>query len=203
MVCKTLFPLIQRVDHGRRFFQRIKVLHHAPENHLPARAGDPTPVSRNLDPLAHPFAKVRERTRALNAAKIERMFAKPFVASLEGHIDSINVVVRIPLSLSTIASASADGGTVASMRFTSLRSLTVILSKEIIVHDLPQRKHALKLPGAHRRSVTGMCFAGPNRLLSCAVDQTVKLWDVQTHSDGDGIEVGEDGEPIVKVWSHS
>lgn len=103
------------------------MLHHAPENHLPTRAGDPTPVSRNLDPLAHPFAKARERTRALNAAKIERMFAKPFVASLEGHIDGINAVVREPSSLSTIASASADGGMAALGRITLPRRYSLFI----------------------------------------------------------------------------
>ncbi len=58
----------------------------------------------------HPFAKPRERSRALVAAKLERMFAKPFLASLEGHSDSVNVIVRKPDGLATIASASADGG---------------------------------------------------------------------------------------------
>ena len=46
--------------------------------------GDPTPTSRNLDLLMHPFARARERMRALNAAKMERIFAKPFVAALGG-----------------------------------------------------------------------------------------------------------------------
>jgi WD40 repeat protein len=79
--------------------------------------------------------------------------------------------------------------------------LLLFCPKEIIVHDLPQRKQILRLPGAHKRSVTGMCFPGPNRLLSCGADQTVKLWDVQVPSDGDGMEVGEDGEVIAKVRS--
>lgn len=67
------------------------------------------------------------------------------------------------------------------------------------MHDLPRRRNILKLPGAHKRSVTGICFAGPNRLLSCGVDQNVKLWDVQASSYGDGMEVDEDGEAIAKV----
>ena len=58
----------------------------------------------------HPFARARERTRALNAAKIERIFAKPFVASLEGHSDAVEVLVRKPKSLTTVASASWNGG---------------------------------------------------------------------------------------------
>lgn len=177
------------------------MLHHPPENHLPARAGDPTPVSRNLDPLAHPFAKARERTRALNAAKIERMFAKPFVASLEGHIDGINSVVRQPSSLSTIASASVDGGTGCPRLSIPHLCRLLFHSKEIIVHDISQRRHIIKLPGAHKRSATGICFAGSNRLLSCGVDQTVKLWDIDVSSDGDGMEMNEDSEVIVKVRS--
>ena len=86
------------------------MLQHAPSIHLPARPGDPKPTSRNLDPLIHPFARARERTRALNAAKIERIFAKPFVDSLEGHIDAVEVLSRKPDSLTTIASGSWDGG---------------------------------------------------------------------------------------------
>ena len=83
------------------------------------RPGDPTPTSRNLNPLMHPFARARERTRALNAAKMDRMFAKPFIASLEGHIDAVEVLCRRPGSLTGIASGSWDGGVcVASSHLT-------------------------------------------------------------------------------------
>jgi DDB1- and CUL4-associated factor 13 len=58
----------------------------------------------------HPFARARERTRALNAAKMDRIFAKPFVDSLEGHIDAVEVLCRKPQSLTTVASGSWDGG---------------------------------------------------------------------------------------------
>ena len=90
--------------------QKISVLQHDPSAHLPMRPGDPTPTSRNLHPLMHPFARARERTRALNAAKIERIFSQPFVASLEGHSDAVEVLVRKPKSLTTVASASWNGG---------------------------------------------------------------------------------------------
>lgn len=73
------------------------------------------------------------------------------------------------------------------------------------MHDLPQRRHILRIPNAHKRSVTGVAFAGPDRLLSCGVDQMVRLWDVQTSSDGHGMEVekDEDGEVIVPVRAHT
>lgn len=59
----------------------------------------------------HPFARARERTRALNAAKMERMFAKPFIAALEGHVDAVETMVRKPDTLDVVASGSWDGGT--------------------------------------------------------------------------------------------
>jgi WD repeat and SOF domain-containing protein 1 len=61
----------------------------------------------------HPFAKARERTRALNAAKLDKIFAKPFVDSLEGHIDAVEVLTKPLESLTTVASGSWDGGAYA------------------------------------------------------------------------------------------
>lgn len=58
----------------------------------------------------HPFARARERIRAVNAAKLERMFAKPFVAAMEAHADAVETLSRRPNSLSEVASASWDGG---------------------------------------------------------------------------------------------
>ncbi|CAE6508267.1 unnamed protein product [Rhizoctonia solani] len=142
---------------------KISVLRHDPKAHLPQRKGDATPITRNLDPLAHPFARARERTRALNAAKIERMFAKPFVASLEGHIDSVYTLATKAGDLETITSGSGDG--------------------EIIVHDLSTRRHLLKFPGAHKGIVSAITYAEGPRLLSCGVDRTIKLWDTSLRSD--------------------
>ncbi|KAJ1300975.1 hypothetical protein OPQ81_003399 [Rhizoctonia solani] len=142
---------------------KISVLQHDPKAHLPQRKGDATPITRNLDPLAHPFARARERTRALNAAKIERMFAKPFVASLEGHIDGVYTLATKAGDLETITSGSGDG--------------------EIIVHDLSTQRHLVKFPGAHKGTVSAITYAEGPRLLSCGVDRTVKLWDTSLRSD--------------------
>lgn len=48
--------------------------------------------------------------RALNAAKMDRMFAKPFIASLEGHIDAVEVLCKKPETVNIVASGSWDGG---------------------------------------------------------------------------------------------
>ncbi len=68
----------------------------------------------------HPFARARERTRALNAAKIERIFAKPFVAAFEGHGEAVETMSRRPESLNAIASGGWDGGMCVSLVTTCL-----------------------------------------------------------------------------------
>lgn len=52
--------------------QKINVINRSLDTHLPSTAGAAAPIHRNLDPALHPFAKQREYTRAVNAAKIER-----------------------------------------------------------------------------------------------------------------------------------
>lgn len=66
-------------------------------------------VPRNYDPALHPFELPREYTRALNATKLDRIFAKPFVASLDGHRDGVNCIAKHPESLSTVLSGACDG----------------------------------------------------------------------------------------------
>lgn len=90
--------------------QKIKALSRSLDVHAPARQGDPAPLSRNLDPALHPFDKPREYTRALNAAKLDRLFAKPFVGALEGHIDGIYSIAKDTNRLNVVASGSGDGG---------------------------------------------------------------------------------------------
>lgn len=91
-------------------FQKIKTLSRSLDNHAPSKLGDAAPQSRNLDPNLHPFDKPREYTRALNAAKLDRLFAKPFVASLDGHIDGVYSLATDLRRLNFVASGSGDGG---------------------------------------------------------------------------------------------
>ena len=58
------------------------------------------PISRNVKSHVNPFEVVREYQRALNATKLERVFAKPFVGSLEGHTDGVSIITKNPLKLS-------------------------------------------------------------------------------------------------------
>lgn len=112
---------------------------------------------RNLDPAQHPFERAREYTRALNATKMERMFAAPFVAQLgKGHVDGVYTMAKDPGSLERFASGSGDG--------------------VVKIWDLTSRDETWSVQ-AHENIVKGMCWTPDRKLLSCASDKTVKLFD--------------------------
>lgn len=66
-------------------------------------------VPRNYDPSLHPFEAAREYTRALNAVKLDKIFAKPFLKNLEGHRDAISCICKHPFQLSVLLSGAYDG----------------------------------------------------------------------------------------------
>ena len=59
--------------------------------------------------ILHPFQKAREYQRALNAAKLEKMFAKPFLDSLNDHSDGVYVLAKNRHNLAHVLSGAADG----------------------------------------------------------------------------------------------
>jgi len=67
-------------------------------------------VFRNFDPNLHTQARAQEYVRALNAAKLDKIFAKPFLAAMSGHIDGISAMAKSPRHLKSILSGSMDGG---------------------------------------------------------------------------------------------
>ncbi|GFS84587.1 DDB1- and CUL4-associated factor 13 [Nephila pilipes] len=114
---------------------------------------------RNFDPTLHPFEVAREYTRALNAVKLERTFAKPFLYSLDGHTDGIQCMLKHPTSLSTLFSGSYDG--------------------EIRMWNLASQKclHSVK---AHDGIIRGMCMPGNEEsILSVGDDKIIKQWSLE------------------------
>ena len=95
-------------------------------------------VFRNYDPGLRSQEKAVEYTRALNAAKLEKVrlfflplnscfvlllfccekfsalvlqiFAKPFIGAMDGHIDAVSCMAKNPNHLKAIFSGSMDGG---------------------------------------------------------------------------------------------
>lgn len=85
------------------------------------------------------------------------MFAAPFVGQLgSGHVDGVYSMAKDPGSLQRFASGSGDG--------------------VIKVWDLTSREEVWQTR-AHENIVKGMCWTGDRRLVSCAADKTVKVWD--------------------------
>ncbi|KAH0482903.1 MAG: hypothetical protein KVP17_004558 [Porospora cf. gigantea B] len=63
----------------------------------------------NPSPVLHPFERAREYQRALIGTKMDRMFAKPLHAVLEGHTDAILCVRRCRTRVSECFTVGADG----------------------------------------------------------------------------------------------
>lgn len=88
---------------------KIKALSRSAES-AQAPGSNVQKLTRNLNPEIHPFERAREYTRALNATKLERMFAQPFLGSFEpGHVDGVYSLAKDPESLEHLASGSGDG----------------------------------------------------------------------------------------------
>lgn len=106
------------------------------------------------------FVYLGEYVRALNATKLDRVFAKPFVGDLAGHREGVTCFAKDPLSLSSLTSGAYDG--------------------EIREWDLITR-NCRRAFVAHEGYVRGICYL-PNRslndkqYLSCGDDKIVKLW---------------------------
>lgn len=109
----------------------------------------------------HPFQKAREYKRALNAVKLEKVFAKPFLASMGHHSDGLTVMAKNRFNFVDMLSGSADG--------------------EIIFWNAPERKPVFQI-NAHMRFVRGLAFANNNPLaadtifVSAGDDKKLHLW---------------------------
>ncbi|XP_028836604.1 DDB1- and CUL4-associated factor 13 [Denticeps clupeoides] len=152
---------------------KVKVLSRNPDDYVRETSKDIHRVPRNYDPTLHPFEVPREYTRALNATKLERVFAKPFVGSLDGHRDGINCMAKHSKSLSILLSGSCDG--------------------ELKLWDLPKRK-CVRTIQAHDGFVRGICsrFCGTS-FFTVGDDKTVKKWNMETPG------YGEREEPLSTI----
>jgi len=88
---------------------KVKTLSRDKEAYVRSTKHDIHKVQANVNPELHPLEAAREYKRALNATKLERVFAKPFVAALDGHSDGVYCLAKHPTRLSCALSGSADG----------------------------------------------------------------------------------------------
>ncbi|KAF9423753.1 rRNA-processing protein sof1, partial [Entomortierella beljakovae] len=142
---------------------KVKVLSRSVEESTRQRSNDIHKIQRNLDPTLHPFEKNREYTRALNAIKVERMMAKPFLGALAGHVDGVYCMAKHPKKLDWLVSGGGDG--------------------DLRLWSLSEQKTLWSTVG-HKAMITGVSsFLEGNRFLSCSNDRTVKIWDPTATSD--------------------
>ena len=138
---------------------KIQTIVRCTEANTRERSGDRFIVRRNPDPDLHPFERAREYIRALNATKLDRMFAKPFVANLAGHRDGVYSLDTDPHSLTNIVSGSADG--------------------DLRIWNLRQQKCSRVFSKAHDSFIRSVVLAPmkPGIFLSGSDDHCIKLWD--------------------------
>ncbi|AEO61754.1 hypothetical protein MYCTH_2312280 [Thermothelomyces thermophilus ATCC 42464] len=148
-----------------------------------APGSDVQRAPRNLAPEIHPFERAREYQRALNAVKLERLFAKPFLGQLgNGHVQGVYSMCKDKNSLNSVASGSGDG--------------------VIKVWDLTTRDEEVWRTAAHSNIVKGLTFTNDKKLLSCATDG-IKLWDpYNTPSNTTPFATWQEGGPYTSLSVH-
>jgi len=150
-------------------------------------SGDLRRHSRNLNPTQHPMQRAREYTRAVTAAKLDRMFARPLIAGNlgNGHTDSVTAAAGNRRALVQFASASADG--------------------QVKLWDLASRKCVATIGTAHSRVVTGVVFAigstqGSEHIYSCSDDGKVHCWSISSLLQRNNEEDEQKPPAAVATW---
>lgn len=122
-------------------------------------------VPRNYDPSLHPMEAAREYVRALNAVKLDRVFAKPFIGNLGGHRDGVSCFAKHPTSLSTLVSGSYDG--------------------EVRVWDLANRCSVRDFK-AHVGFVRGVAYSSDgSRFFTVGDDKKINFWKADISEEED------------------
>ncbi|KAE9420075.1 hypothetical protein Angca_005959 [Angiostrongylus cantonensis] len=88
---------------------KVKMISRNPDDYQRETNEDIYKVVRNWNAPEDPFRAQTEYTRALNATKLERVFAKPFVASLDGHVEGVHILTKHPSRPSVVLSGARDG----------------------------------------------------------------------------------------------
>ncbi|XP_027341364.1 DDB1- and CUL4-associated factor 13 [Abrus precatorius] len=164
---------------------KVKVISRSVDEFTRERSQDLQRVFRNYDPSLRPQEKAVEYVRALNAVKLDKIFARPFIGAMDGHIDAVSCMAKNPSQLKGIFSGSMDG--------------------EIRLWDLASRRTVCQFPG-HQGAVKGLTASTDGRILvSCGTDCTIRLWNVPVNTL---MESGDSAKSTVEpasvyVWRNA
>ncbi|KAG5242196.1 transducin family protein [Salix suchowensis] len=138
---------------------KVKVISRSTDEFTRERGQDLQRVFHNFDPNLRTQEKAVEYQRALNAAKLDKIFARPFIGAMDGHIDAVSCMAKNPNYLKGIFSGSW-------------------MEVYIRLWDIANRRTVCRFPG-HQGAVKGLTASTDGRtLVSCGTDCTVRLWNV-------------------------
>lgn len=136
---------------------KVKLIDRSEAAYTKQRAGEAHRVFHNPDPLLHPFHHAHEVKRALNAAKLNRIFAKPFLSAF-AHSDAVTALATNPRRLNCLLSGGADGS--------------------LWQWDLANHRCLQRFAG-HSNSVKGIAVTPDGEgCVSCSMDCSIKLWKI-------------------------
>ncbi|VDO29705.1 unnamed protein product [Haemonchus placei] len=146
---------------------KVKMISRNPDDYQRETNKDIYKVVRNWNAPPDPFRAQTEYTRALNATKLERVFAKPFVASLDGHVEGVHILAKHPNRPSIVLSGARDG--------------------QVIVWALA-RRHRLATFQTHNGPVNGISVdvAAGNSFITVGQDCTINRWRLPHTSNAIG-----------------
>lgn len=135
---------------------KIKTISRTESSYVRSTKKDIVKVHRNRDPELHPMARAREYTKALTATKMDAMFAKPFIGSMDGHSDGVFCMTTIRNSNMPLISGACDG--------------------ELRVWDIPSKRCVWSTVG-HTGFVRGVVAdVRGTTFYTCGDDCTIKQW---------------------------
>ncbi|XP_042971987.1 DDB1- and CUL4-associated factor 13 isoform X1 [Carya illinoinensis] len=165
---------------------KVKVISRSTDEFTRERSKDLQRVFRNYDPNLRPQEKAVEYVRALSAAKLDKIFARPFIGAMDGHIDAISCMAKNPNNLKGIFSGSMDG--------------------DIRLWDIASRRTVSQFLG-HQGAVRGLTASTDGRVLvSCGTDCTVRLWNVPVATLKESYESSDNSVKVpleVYVWKNA
>ena len=104
-------------------------------------------------------------TRAMNAVKLDRVFAKPFIGSLTGHSDGVWCTCTNPKSLVILAFL---------FLYDQVQFVSGSCDGEVRIWDLPSQRTVFSVQ-AHSRFVRGVvCDPTGTTFYTCSDDKTIK-----------------------------
>ncbi|GAW79271.1 ribosomal processing protein [Plasmodium gonderi] len=147
----------------------VNILHRNPEEYKNNPGASTYKHTRSFDKNIHLFQREIEYKRALNATKIDKIFAKPLVKCLDGHDDSVRTLCVSNKNLTDLYSGSCNG----------FINIWNILNKKLI-----------KKLKAHDGFVRGLCISHDEKFLfSCGDDKYIKQWVIEKNRNVNDLDV--------------